>query len=323
MLNIEDKMIELLKEGVTFTKLKSKTGVCSSELVKKMNSLKNKGYIINKQFNEKVVKFVIGNNIIDTLNDNVKINVDNKFTFLVLSDTHIGNVYENMSLVNNLYKYAEEHNIKYVLHLGDMVEGSSLKENNDARIKRNTLQEQVDYLTRYYPKYDSINTLYILGNHDNRWRNEGIDISKIIDNRRYDMHCLGYKNSKITIGGRNILLHHPFTIERDEKYDEEIKRLYSESYFDLILRGHTHHNGIYINRANSIVVHVPACYNSPTRKYTGAYAVTLKNYELELTQLIIDSNVDEISHIKFPFFDNANDNYHYESNKKLEKLKKQ
>lgn len=317
MLEIEEKMIELLKSGVTFSKLKTRTGLCSSELVKKMNTLKNRGYIINKQFNEQCVKFIIGDKIGDILQDNIKIKFDNKFNFMVLSDTHIGNVYENISLVKNLYKYAEEHNVKYVFHLGDLVEGNSLKESKDFRIKRFTVNDQVDYLTRMYPKHDSINTMYILGNHDNRWLDLDIDISKIIDKRRYDMHFLGYKNSKIIIGNKKILLHHPFTIDRNFKYDNEVEELYPNCHFDLILRGHTHHNGIYMSDTNGIVVNVPACYDSPNRQYVGAYVITLKNDQVELEQLIVDDKVENFSHIKFQL--NDGNNYSNEQNVKKKK----
>lgn len=307
MLEIEDKLIKLLKEGSTFSKLKTKTGLCSSELVKKMNTLKNKGYIIDREFNDQVVKFIISDKLIDVLQDNIRINMDNKFTFLVLADTHIGNVNENMSLVKKIYKYAEEHNIRYVFHLGDMVEGTSLKESKDLRIKRNTVEDQIDYVTRNYPKSDFINTLYILGNHDNRWLNEGIDIATIIDKRRYDMHFLGYKNSRVVVGNYQILLHHPFAIERDHKYDKEVKDLYPNSRFDLILRGHTHHNSIYMNEDNGIIVNVPACYDSPSLKYIGAYMITLKNEQLELTQLIVDNEVETFSNIKLQY-DSRKDN---------------
>ena len=296
----------LLKKGVPFSKLKSKTGLCSSELVKKINNLKSKGYAINKEFSEQGVRLILGDKVEDILQDKVKINFNNRFTFMVLADTHIGNIHEKMSLVKNLYRYAEERNIKYVFHLGDLVEGTSLKECKDSRVKRSSLDEQVNYLTRTYPKHDSINTMYILGNHDNRWLEQGTDISKIIDNRRYDMHFLGYKNSKITLGNTNVLLHHPFTIERNILYDNEIEELYPNCHFDLILRGHTHHNGIYVNNMNSIVVNVPACYNSPKRKYIGAYAVTIKNDTLELEQLIIDDMVEDFAHIKFEL---ASDNH--------------
>ena len=289
MLEIEEKMIELLKSGVTFSKLKTRTGLCSSELVKKMNTLKNRGYIINKQFNEQCVKFIIGDKIGDILQDNIKIKFDNKFNFMVLSDTH----------------------------LGDLVEGNSLKESKDFRIKRFTVNDQVDYLTRMYPKHDSINTMYILGNHDNRWLDLDIDISKIIDKRRYDMHFLGYKNSKIIIGNKKILLHHPFTIDRNFKYDNEVEELYPNCHFDLILRGHTHHNGIYMSDTNGIVVNVPACYDSPNRQYVGAYVITLKNDQVELEQLIVDDKVENFSHIKFQL--NDGNNYSNEQNVKKKK----
>lgn len=320
MLEIENKLIMLLKKGVTFAKLKSKTGLCSAELVKKMNALKNKGYVINRQFNDDGVKFMIGDRTADILQDNIKIVYENRFTFLVMADTHIGNVHENMDLVKNLYKYAQEKNIKYVFHLGDMVEGTSVRESKDFRIKRDSVDEQIDYLTRTYPKYDSINTLYILGNHDNRWLNEGIDISKIIDNRRYDMHFLGYKNSKIVLGNRNVLLNHPFIVDRNFKYDHEIEELYPDCNFDLVLRGHTHHNGIYVNDNNSIVVNVPACYDSPNRKYVGVYEITLTNEKLELDQLIVSKTVDRFSRIKFDL--NNNDNNHCNNQCDYQNVKK-
>jgi len=325
MLDIEEKMIVLLKNGVTFTKLKSKTGLCSSELAKKINRLKNKGHIINKQFNQDVVKLMIDNDLIDELKDNVKIDFDNRFSFLVLSDTHIGNIYENISLIKSLYKYAEKRNIKYVFHLGDLTEGTAIKDSKNIRIKRFTVDDQVSFLTRNYPKHDSINTLYILGNHDERWVKEGIDISKIIDSRRYDMHCLGYKNSKITIGNTNILMQHPFSIEREQKYDDEIRDLYICPNFDLVLRGHTHYNGIYINDMNSIVVNVPACYGSPTRKYIGAYEIILKKNEEELKQLIVDEDVQAFAHLKFPLENKTYNNEKIDQttkfNKRLEKTK--
>lgn len=300
MIQLEDKLITMLRDGANVLKLKTKTELCDSDLTRKIRALENKGYIINKVFNEYGVKYKIGDNLNASLHDNFAISTGTKFTFLTIADTHIGNKYENMQLVNNIYKYALDNNIRYVIHLGDMIEGTALNDKPDDRLKRIDINEQIDYLTRYYPKHDTINTLYILGNHDYRCVSKGIDISKTIENRRLDMHFLGYKNSKIQLGKTDILLQHPFAIERDNKYDKEIIEMYPGESFDLVLRGHTHHNGIYVNDFGSIVVNVPACYNSPTRKYVSAYEITLKENELELDNLIIDDEVSKFSVIKYP-----------------------
>lgn len=294
MLELDKKMVELLQKGVTFTKLKTKTGLCSSDLVQKMNRLKEKGYLIDRNFNEYGVKFKIIDKPLMVLQNNVTITTGPKFSFLVISDTHIGNIYENIALIRKIYEYAEDNNIHYVFHLGDMIEGVAKEGQNSDRIKRDNVHDQVDYLTRYYPKSDKVETLYILGNHDYRCMIEGIDISKIISNRRLDMHFLGYKNSKLHVCNRNLLMHHPFFIDKAQKYDDEVKELYYNPDFDIIFRGHTHNNLVYVNDMNSLVINVPACYDSPSRKHIGLYEVTIANDDLELDSLIVDDS--EVSH---------------------------
>jgi len=300
MLEIDKNIVELLKKGATFSKLKTKTGLCSSDVVKKVHSLENKGYLIHKVFNEYGVKFQIISEPVMPLQDKIEIKTSNNFSFLVISDTHSGNIYEDMEKVHRVYNYAEENNYRYVVHLGDMLEGVTLPNQNNDRVKREGIHEQIDFLTKNYPKSDKVETIYILGNHDYRCFSEGVDISRVIDNRRLDMHFAGYKNSKIKIGNRDILLHHPFNINRDNKYDEEIRDLYINSDFDLVLRGHTHHNGLYINEMGSIVICVPACYSSPSRDYTGAYGITLKEKEVEIDSLFITNEVSLFSVIKQP-----------------------
>lgn len=298
MLSVDKRMIALLQSGVTFSKLKSKTGMCSSELVKRVHRLESNGYLIHRLFTEQGVKFKILDEPLKPLHDNIKIDIIDRFSCIATSDSHIGNIYENLELLKKLYRYAEEHNIRYIIHLGDMVEGPELENGRNNRIKRFDINDQVNYLTRYYPKSDKVDTLYILGNHDDRCKNKGIDISEIITRRRMDMHFLGYKNSSLKIGNVNVLLHHPFSIERSAKYDDEVKDLYLNPDFDLILRGHTHHNDIYVNDMNSLVVDVSACYNSPSRDFVTAYEVTIKNSEILLDNLIIGDKISKISTVK-------------------------
>jgi len=291
MLEVDKKLYDLLKKGATFSKLKTKTGLCSSDVVRKVHSFEDKGYQVHRVFNEAGAKFRIMDTFVVPLQDNIEIPTSGKISFVVIADTHFGNIYENIEIVNKIYKYAEKNNIRYVFHLGDMIEGTPLASDVNHRIKRYGIHEQLDYVTRNYPKNDHIDTLYILGNHDYRCLTEGIDISKVLNKRRLDMHFLGYKNSKIKIGNINILLHHPFTIDKEQKYDAEIKELYGDTHFDLILRGHTHHNYIYTNNMDSLVINVPACYSSPSRNYTGVYVVTLKQNIIELNSLIVGKEV--------------------------------
>lgn len=300
MTEFDKHMVELLKRGVTIQTIKDDTGLYASDLARRIRGLENKGYLIERIFNEYGVKLKLSYEPLVPLQNNVEIMTGPKFTFLVISDTHLGNIYEDLSLINSVYRYAVDNNIRYVVHLGDMIEGTRLEGKDDFRVKRPGIHEQINFVTKNYPKCDKVDTLYILGNHDYRAVREGVDISKIIANRRIDMHFLGYKNSKLKIGNRVFLLHHPFTIEKSQKYDDEIKDLYFRSDFDVVLRGHTHHNGIYVNDMGSIVVNVPACYSSPNNPYIGAYEVTIKDDKLLLQSLILKEEVYPFALIHYP-----------------------
>ncbi len=305
MTNIDKELISLLVKGETIKKIKERTQMCSSDIAVKFNELESKGYLISRLFYEYGVKFQLSNKTLSSLQNNIEFPINSSFTFLVLSDTHYGNIYECPKLIKKSYQYAESKDIRYVFHLGDLTEGPELETRVNERLKRLDVHDQIDYVTRNYPKFDKVNTLYILGNHDARGLNNGIDISKVITKRRLDMHFLGYEYSKLKIGNINILLHHPFSIEKNSKYDNEIKDIYFNQDFDLILRGHTHSNEVYTNDTNSVVVNVPACYVSPSREFTSIYEVTIKNNnnEVELVNLFLSNNTEElipISKVHYP-----------------------
>ena len=325
MLQIDEKIFKLLENGTTFLKLKEKTGLCSSEVVRKVRALEEKGYLIEQIFNEYGVKYKIANSLLVPLQDNVSIPIDEYFSFIVLSDTHVGNNFDSIEKINSAYDYAEKHNIRYIVHLGDMLEGIALNGQNNSRIKILDIHDQVDCLTKKYPKKDKIDTLYILGNHDYRALSLGVDVSKIIYNRRMDMHFLGYKNSKLKIGNVDVLLHHPFTIEKTKKYDDEIKGLYFNPEFDLVLRGHTHQNEIYVNDMNSVVLNVPACYDSPSRSYVSFYQVIVKKEQLTFHNIILGKEPEIFNTISFPLKQKTlvkNNDQVTKFNSRLEKSKK-
>ena len=295
MQDIDMKILNLLKKGTTLKELMEKTVMYPSEIAVKLNNLENKGYEIHRLFNENGVKFQLLEQLKPvSYQDNLWIKFGTKMTFLVIADTHFGNADENLELVEQGYQYAIKNDIKYIFHLGDLIEGVSLANSNNDRVIRTNIHDQIDFITKYYPKSDTVNTLYILGNHDYRaLKNECIDIAKVITKRRPDMHFLGYQNSKIRLGNRVILLQHPFTIEREEKYDKAINETYDDTRFDLVFRGHTHHNNIYFNSFGSIVVNVPACYTTTIRPYTSAYEATIKDSDtisnVELTNLVLSN----------------------------------
>ncbi len=81
---------------------------------------------------------------------------------LVIADTHIGAYTEDINLVACAYNYAYQHNIKNIIHLGDLVQ-STLDTPN---IKEKDIDKQLSKSLDIFKSTPDINTHILLGNHD-------------------------------------------------------------------------------------------------------------------------------------------------------------
>jgi len=155
----------------------------------------------------------------------------------IVSDTHIGNKFDNIEYIKRTYDYFANNNISTVLHLGDLLEG--YQENNKAIFKR-VCYDQIERLLKYYPDY--LDTFLLLGNHDWKFKNVGInlpfnlkDTSFILVNE--DNNGVGY----IDLNNKKILLRHNV---QKQKYLP----------YNLCLKGHSHfYNYKDVNR----IINVP------------------------------------------------------------------
>lgn len=269
MNEIDKEILELLLNGASISTMQKKTGLSPSGLVKHLNKLKDQGYLIKKIYEEKGVSYGIDKNYINNNNDIIDISVEHCFKFLAISDTHITSNNKRINNLNKLYEYANIRKIPYVLHMGDMIEGA---EPNEKLGGEGDIFNQINYLTASYPKYDDITTMFILGNHDIRSINQkGIDISRVIENRRMDMHFMGYNYGIIKVNNRFIALHHPNHFELD-KYNDELEDNVKVKP-DIILCGHLHKKQI-INIDNQLNIYVPQTYNI-SNNIAGAYEIQL------------------------------------------------
>jgi hypothetical protein len=76
-------------------------------------------------------------------------------------------------------------------------------------LSKHSMQEQIDDVVDNYPKRDWIDTYWIGWNHDEaRLKIAWYDIGKTIDNLRNDMHYLWFYNSKVSLNGVDVELHH-------------------------------------------------------------------------------------------------------------------
>ena len=127
---------------------------------------------------------------------------------LMISDTHLGSKYDRLDILRYLYDKAEDNNINYILHSGDLTEGLSGRPQQMYELKEASYTGQRDYVIDKYPKSD-IPTYLIAGNHDLWWVREcGADICRDIANHREDLHYLGSDCEDLKIGKLRIRMYH-------------------------------------------------------------------------------------------------------------------
>ena len=122
-----------------------------------------------------------------------------KKTFMVMSDTHLCSIYEQLSFVNYLYDEAKRRGIDTIYHCGDVVDGVYRSRPEQINgLHSYTFDQQADYVIENYPMRDGITTYFITGNHDETHiRNGGADIGKAIARSRPDMVYLGLGHAKV------------------------------------------------------------------------------------------------------------------------------
>lgn len=168
-----------------------------------LDLLKRQGYLFDA-IEGKIVK-------IKPVKDNdvykIPSNLDH-LKLLMISDTHLGSKYDRLDILRYLYQEAEDKNVNYVLHSGDLTEGRSNRDDQIYSLKESSYDGQRDYVVEKYPK-SNIPTYIISGNHDLWWvKRCGSDIVRDICSKREDMTYLGSDCEDLKIGKLKIRLYH-------------------------------------------------------------------------------------------------------------------
>ena len=82
----------------------------------------------------------------------------------VISDTHLGNKKQQLSLLNLVYDECQKRGITTVLHCGDITDGMSKRPEHIYELFVYGADDQVDYVASMYPHREGIKTYFITGN---------------------------------------------------------------------------------------------------------------------------------------------------------------
>ena len=181
---------------------------------------------------------------------------------LVVSDTHFGNINNQLHLLNELYQEAYNRGITKVLHIGDMTDGNYPNRLESPRQQfLHGFDEQVGYVVDMYPEIDGMTTYYILGSHDEtHYKNGQSTVDFWVDRCRRDMKFLGQDTGEIVINKVKYVLDHPgggSAQSLSYKPQKRIEILESHNKPKVLLIGHYHKSYAFTYR-NIQCIEVPA-----------------------------------------------------------------
>lgn len=203
-------LLQLIKEGKNNREICEIFNISFNQLYDELLKLKTKGVKYSrKYYSDGSIKY---NKIkkLKKLNENVNKtiitdNQENNMKFLLISDLHFGNEFENLGLIDRAYNYCIKNGINIILCGGDFIDGSFSKSSQ----KITDLYDQIEYFIKNYPQDKNILTFVVAGDHDfSTLKRASLDIIEICNNRRHDIIIGGYNNAEINIKNDKIHLFH-------------------------------------------------------------------------------------------------------------------
>lgn len=214
-----------------------------------------------------------------------------KFKFGVVSDTHLGSRYQQLTSLHEFYRLCQRKKIDTVFHCGDVVDGESMYRGQDYEIFVHGADAQLDYAVSNYPKVKGITTKVISGNHDQSFiKTAGFNIVKAIAEKRDDMEFIGDDLAFVNIGNVKVALMHGrsgVSYARSYKSQKIVEQMSSENKPNFLFLGHYH-----------VTNHIPAYRNVETVQMPCFQAQTpylvAKGLAPNVGALIVEVQPDEI-----------------------------
>ncbi len=182
----------------------------------------------------------------------------------VVSDTHFGNIHQQLHLLNEIYEEAYKRGIKTVLHIGDVVDGNYPNRPESPRQQfLHGFDEQAGYVVDMYPEINGMTTYYILGSHDEtHYKNGQATVNSWISRVRKDLVYLGQDTGEFSFDGVKVLLDHPGGgSSKSVSYNpqQRIEKLESHNKPKILLIGHYHKSYTFLYRNVQCVLTPALC----------------------------------------------------------------
>lgn len=236
------KVLDLINENKSLKEVVSILKMSEKQLYIRIKQLINYGYFLEPTYtcDSDIYYKINTRNINKEKNNNVTIKVPTdlkELRCIAISDLHIGNINSDVDLLKKVYDYAAKNDIHIIFNCGDLIEGIHSCDKRNI----NNIHDQIEYIIDKYPYDNSIYNYMIFGNHDyHAFRHLGLDVSKKIENSRYDIVSLGFGQGIVNIKKEKILLQH-------ELCAVDLPKVYDDAKLALVGHGHMMKTKIYDN----------------------------------------------------------------------------
>jgi predicted phosphodiesterase len=166
----------------------------------------------------------------------------NIIRFGVVSDTHLGSKYCQVSYLRWTYDYFKKQGAEFILHSGDIVDGQNVYRGQEFEVHAHGFDEQLEFATKNYP--NGLPTYFISGNHCLSWfERGGADIGVALANNREDLHYLGQLGAYVYVNSVKIYLVHGMGIPAyaiSYKSQKMVEAFSTENKPNMLIVGHFH-----------------------------------------------------------------------------------
>ena len=235
-----------------------------------------------------------------------------KIKFAIVSDTHMGSKYTQISYLKQFYDLCSEEGITDIYHAGDVTDGLKMRQGHENEIYLTSADDLVKDVVDNYPHIEGIRTHFITGNHDaSIYKHIGYDIGAAIARDRSDMIYLGRDCAIVNLTPNCTLeLRHPWNATAyaiSYTSQKMIESMEADSKPNILAIGH-YHKAEYLFYRNVHCLQT-ACFQSQTPFTRG------KGISVWMGGWIVTAYVDDNGYIQrfspefIPFYAPIKDDY--------------
>ena len=212
------KLLEMIKNNDTIEDICEELHITKNQLKQRVESIKKNGFRVEKIHSFYGYDRLGINHATPCLTHPIVKTSDVSDSVLIglVADTHFGNKDSNLEAIKRVYEYFNDQGIRFVFHLGDLVDGAYECDPKD-------IEYQIISTISQYPHDDKMRNFIVFGNHDANFVSKtGINLGDVLEYYRDDFVPLGFKNADVKIKDAKIRLNHISSNNNDSEYSLNI-----------------------------------------------------------------------------------------------------